>query len=348
MQRFKSIFQEIQTNSKASKINQISDTIIQVIKKQRLPAGTRLPSINEWKTMTGYARDTVIQSFDKLKREGIIESKHGMGYFTKTATITRKRNVFVLFDVIGTAYKEELHRGIIEGMANKVQPDFYFHHFNVKQFLALLNNAKGNFDYYVVMPFPDEKIKKALSEMDQQKLLLLDINSDFTNKDCSYLCQNFDSNMIKALLPALEQISSYKKFNLIFPENKNQPVEIKSAFTRFCTQHKIPYSIQSKLNSAAINKGELWFVMEDHDLVNLVKILFSKQWKIGSECGIISYNDFHYKEVVAGGITTLSIDFFKLGKKAGELMAGKDHVENIEETHLILRNSLTIRSDIDN
>jgi len=46
--------------------------------------------------------------------------------------------------------------------------------------------------------------------------------------------------------------------------------------------------------------------------------------KLGTELGIISYNDTSLKKVVGSGISTISTDFQKMGEQVVQLIQSKD------------------------
>jgi DNA-binding LacI/PurR family transcriptional regulator len=61
---------------------------------------------------------------------------------------------------------------------------------------------------------------------------------------------------------------------------------------------------------------------------------------LAKDVGIISYNDTLLKELVEGGITTISTDFNAMGKRLAEMILNKEQsqIENVND--LIIRNSL--------
>ena len=97
-------------------------------------------------------------------------------------------------------------------------------------------------------------------------------------------------------------------------------------------------SIFSKVNK--IIKGETYLVLDDNSLVNLVQQANGKNYQLGKDIGIISYNDTPLKSIVANGITTISTDFAMMGKTLADLIINKqkEHIEN--PCSLIRRSSL--------
>ena len=80
--------------------------------------------------------------------------------------------------------------------------------------------------------------------------------------------------------------------------------------------------------------------IDDRDMVKVIKLCREHQLQLGKHIGLITYNDTDVKEILEGGITTVAVDF----KKMGELTARKilDKVRDVEviSSQLILRSSL--------
>jgi DNA-binding LacI/PurR family transcriptional regulator len=88
-----------------------------------------------------------------------------------------------------------------------------------------------------------------------------------------------------------------------------------------------------------VNSGELYILVDDKDLVRMIKLCKSKQLVPGKDVGIISYNDSPFKEIIEGGITTISTDFNQMGQSVIEMIFDNKtrHLEN--PSKLIHRNS---------
>jgi len=60
----------------------------------------------------------------------------------------------------------------------------------------------------------------------------------------------------------------------------------------------------------------------------------------GSDIGIISLNDTMLKEIVLGGITTISTDFKKMGDRLAEMIMNKEKSQVRNPASLIKRFSV--------
>ncbi len=65
-----------------------------------------------------------------------------------------------------------------------------------------------------------------------------------------------------------------------------------------------------------------------------------KNLKLGSDFGIVSFNDTVLKEVVANGITTISTDFKMMGQTLARMIQEKSTEKIRNQSALIRRNSL--------
>lgn len=281
----------VSSQSDVPKYRQIVASVESGIQGGRLSKGEFLPSINEVAARHRLARETVVKAYGELKAKGLIDSRPGKGFFVATSHYSPTRNVFVLFDVLLTPYKEQLHDGIRAALQGQAKLDFCYHHHNPDVFGKLLDDAKGRYEYYVVMPFADPRVEAALGAFDQDRLLLLDIDVDYPGKRCSVIRQSHDSELERALTQGLKALRKYQGLTLVFPEDRFHPVVIKGAFRRFCRQHKIRGTVVEKLQEKDLRPRQAYLVIEDSDLVTLVKYLRANGLEAGRDIGIISYND---------------------------------------------------------
>ncbi|TNF43026.1 MAG: GntR family transcriptional regulator, partial [Bacteroidetes bacterium] len=118
------------------------------------------------------------------------------------------------------------------------------------------------------------------------------------------------------------------------------PVETVDAFRRFCKSNKIKHRVSDKFNEKHLKSGQLYMVIKDSELVEIIKAGLKQGFQLGKDFGVISYNDTPMKEIVEGGITVISTDFKKMGELAAEFVLNKQKLQEILPTSLIIRNSL--------
>jgi DNA-binding transcriptional regulator YhcF (GntR family) len=317
---------EINAKLKTPKYQQIINITLEKIKSNILKKGDILPSLNFIAQEYRVSKDTVVKAYNRLREMNIIGSQHGKFFYIKNEYIDYDKKVLLLFDILQT-YRENLYKGIINNIDNRVYLDFYFYNFNAPLFKRMIEDNLEGYDYFIVIPFPNTAIRKTIQKVDQKKLLILDraeeLDSleEFARRNCSIIYQNHNYELEKALDKGVDLINKYKKMTLVFPENIHAPEGIKDAFLRFTSK-------------------ELFLIITDNDLVNIIKASKKKNLEIGKDIGIISYNDAPLKEVVENGITVVSIDWYEMGVKTAKLINQPTKIQVLEPTNLIIRNSL--------
>lgn len=330
----------IDKKSKILKYQQIVNITLEKIKDGILKKGDILPSLNCIVREFSVSKDTVVKAYNILKEMNIVDSTHGKSFYIKNEYVDYDKKIFIFFDVLNTPYKENVYKGIMDNINGRIHLDFFFHNHNPILFKNILNENKENYDYFVVMPFPNIIVLETLQQFDQSKLLLLDIRVDYEGRNCSMISQSHNSELEKALFEGIDLINKYSRMTLVFPEDKHHPTVIKDAFLRFCRKNKIEFNIITSIQSDKVMKDCVYLIIEDDDLVNIIKASKLKKIKIGKDVGIISYNETSLKEVVENGITVVSTDFYEMGKKTAEHIIQGKKEEILLPTNLIIRKSL--------
>ncbi|KAA3616890.1 MAG: GntR family transcriptional regulator [Calditrichaeota bacterium] len=319
---------------------QIIKNIIENIHNNNLSIGDKLPSINSICKEFNLSRDTVVKSYDILKEKGIITAVHGKGFYINNSRSEIKTNVFVLFDAQHTSYKEELFKGMQEVVKDKASLDIYSHHYNPIFFRDLITKYRNDYEYYVIMPFKNKLVEESLKKLDPKKVLLLDIAISTKKTDYSSIFQSHDFGFENALGDALDSIRKYKKLFLVYPQEKHHPISTKNSFLKFCQQNGIEYQVEHDLDESLLQKNNAYFVIEDDDLVSLIKYCRKMNFKLGKDIGCLTYNDTPFKTILEGGITTVSIDFYQMGKLVGKQICRPVQINTVVPTYLFKRKSL--------
>ena len=108
----------------------------------------------------------------------------------------------------------------------------------------------------------------------------------------------------------------------------------------FCTHHNIQNEVIDTLTDRAISKGELYVLLDDKNLIRIIKRIKEEQLTLAEDIGIISYNDTLLKEIVEGGITTISTDFNLMGQRLAEMILNSEFAQIENPNSLIIRKSL--------
>ncbi|WP_149242277.1 GntR family transcriptional regulator [Dyadobacter sp. 32] len=314
---------DIEFKESAPKYMQIIKSLLLAIGKGKLKRGDKIPSINQLSEEYLLSRDTVEKAYKHLIRDGVLISVRGKGYFINRVDIETTVRILLVFNKISN-YKKQIYNAFVENLGRNVNVDLHIHHSNVNIFKNLIKNSLGEYDYYVIMPHFYDKAEEAIDVLKLipgEKLILLDKDVELNTKKHSSVFQNFEKDIVSALTEAIDLLKGYNKIILIFPTIILYPKEIIKGFRIFCIQqaleHEIIYDFQE--NSAVTNNAA-YVVIEENDLVNLIKKCREQQLTIGKDIGIISYNETPLKEILLDGITTISTDHEQMGKTAAQLI----------------------------
>ena len=84
----------------------------------------------------------------------------------------------------------------------------------------------------------------------------------------------------------------------------------------------------------------LYLFISDADLWPLLKDCQNQGLQIGEEVGILSFNDHVVKELVSGGITTISTDFNQMAITTAKNILDLSYSKKVIPTTMIDRKSL--------
>jgi len=327
----------INSQSAQPKYKQIVLSVEMAIAEKRLKRDEKLPSVNKVSLEFSISRDTVLLAYDELKKRGIIYAVLGKGYYVKSVEFTLEQRIFLLFDELN-AFKEDLYTSFLHHVNKNFQIDIFFHHFNLEMFKKLVNESKGNYSKYIIMPSNLEIPAEIIKSLPLNDTYVLDQTTEaFRGYPTVY--QDFVADMYDALMFGLDKIKKYDELILIFPGNK-EPVGMVTGFLKFCSENNCNHSVVATFEKDEIKKGSLFIIPSDRHLVNVIEQAKIQNLALGIDYGIISYNDTSLKKVVENGITTISTDFNEMGKILAEMINTnlKLHVKN--NSKLILRNSI--------
>lgn len=328
---------KIDPKSANPKYRQIIDSIYNSITNNGLKKGDKIPSINQICSEFGLSRDTVMVAFNELKAKGIILSHPGKGYYISTTEIHREEKIFVLFDEFN-AFKEDLYNSLINSLKGKGSVEIYFHHFNYKVFKDLILDSIGHYTSYVIMPATFDNTSYLISKLPKDKVYILDrLKPDLMHLPVVY--QDFEQDIYDAMHEGASLLKKYRKLIFVNPGGK-EPEERVKGFKKFCETNNFDCEVLKTLQGLKPELYQAYFLISDRDLVELVKMAKRYKLKLGKKFGIVSFNDTMLKEVVSGGITTISTDFKMMGKTLGGMVLNHENRKERNPSHLIVRKSL--------
>ncbi|MFI2743508.1 GntR family transcriptional regulator [Zhouia sp. PK063] len=340
----------INENSRIPKYQQIVDSIVDGISHGRLEIDQKIPSINEVSEEFYLSRDTVEKAYRILKEKKIITAVKGKGFYVARTALLAKKNILFLINK-PSSYKMRIYNSFVNKLGSDAHVDLSIYHCDVQIFLNLLNKYKNNYDYYVVMPHfktddlrhlsSNEKVLQALANIPKEKLLILDNKLQNNNDHFRMIFQDFENDLYQALLSSIAQLKKYKTLVLIYPTQVIYPYpkRILNGFKKFCIQYQFDYEILDEVYPEMDLKPlDAYVVIEENDLVNLVKQVRDQGFILGKSIGVLSYNDTPLKDLL--GISVVSTDFKKMGEKAAEMITKNNHEIVKNPFHVIHRNSI--------
>ncbi len=328
-------------NSRIPKYQQIVNSIIEDIENNHLVVGDKIPSINEISEEHYLSRDTVEKAYNQLKEKKIILSVKGKGYYVAKNVSLSKIRVLYLLNKLSN-YKLKTYNSFIDSMGTDAQVDLHIYHCDPKLLLNILNENLGAYDYYVLMPhFKDDKlthynydqeVMECLKKIPLDRLVIMDNQIKELGNKVSSIHQDFKNDIYHALCEGIFQLQHYEKLMLVYPSSTVYPYpkEILLGFKKFCADFEFDHEIlETVYPEMELQPRDVFVVIEENDLVNLVKQVREHDLVLGQDIGIISYNDTPLKELL--GITVISTDFKLMGETAAYMIKKnkKDSVKNV-------------------
>lgn len=340
----------IDSESRIPKYRQIVNSIMEDIKRGTLIVGQRIPSINEISEEYYLSRDTVEKAYAFLKEKKIIVSARGKGYYVSRTDLSSRTNVLFLLNKL-SPFKLQIFNSFVAAMGDHAQVDLSVYHGDARILLNSLNENTGRYDHYVLVPhfcenIPDQsadclEVIEALRRIPEDKLLIIDNYLPELKRNIAAVYQDFRMDIYEALQEGVDNLKSYRKLYLIFPRKTIYPffMDIVRGFRKFCADFNFECDVKDSISEDMnINEGDAFVVIEEPDLVKLIKLMRSRSLSPGAQVGVISYNDSPLKDLL--DITVITTDFQAMGETAAYMILRrkKDVVKNVFS--LIKRKSL--------
>ena len=341
---------KINESSRVPKYKQIVDSIINDISKGKLKIGEKIPSINELSESCYLSRDTVEKAYKQLKEQKVIISVKGKGYYTAKTDLISKVQIFFMINKL-SSYKMMIYNSFVKSIGMNGHVTLSVYHCEESIFTRTLERNLGAFDYYVIMPhFKNEDLNhvsttntvvEMIEKIPKDKLIILDNNKLDIKGNYGAVYQDFQEDIYEALKKGVEKLKKYDKLVLVYP-NKSvypYPLRIVHGFRKFCSKFNFDFEILNEIyDDMDLDSKDAYVIIEENDLVNLVRQVRKKNLVMGKDIGIISYNDTPLKDLL--GINVVSTHFKAMGETAAYLITNnkKEKVKNVFE--YIERNSI--------
>lgn len=328
--------------SATPKYQQLANSIIKAVNAGKIAKDDILPSINELSFEFEISRDTAEKGYKHLKQLGVLGSFPGKGYFIKNIEVNHHLKIFLLFNKL-SAHKKIIYDAIVSPLRDRAVIDFYIYNNDYSLFRRLLERKGDDYTHYVIIPhFQEggENVHEIINKIDKKRLILLDKLVPGVTGEYGAVYENFKKDIYLALEQALPSLRKYHTLKIIFPENTYFPKEIVEGFYKFCHEHEFCPKVVHDIRYEPINTCEAFINLMEDDLVILIERILASNLLVGTNVGVISYNETPLKKIILNGITTISTDFLMMGEKTAHLILERS-TEHIEiPFYLTLRTSL--------
>ena len=325
---------ELKFTQQISKVKQLADAISEAISNNEYPEGEPLPSINRLSKMYNVSRDTVFKAFGELKRKGVVDSTPTKGYYVCNGI----NKILLLLDIY-SPYKCELHQALTQNLPLNYKIDLYFHDYNEEKFNKIILDSVGRYNAYLIMNYCNDRYSEILDELDANKVMLLDFGK-FEKERYAYVCQGFDSTLYDCLSDGVELFRKYKKLVFVYPDKTEHPSSCIPYFEQFCRDFRMDYEIVPVVGEEKIEAGTALLIVKHADLIDVVKTVRRKRYRLGKEVGVVVFNDEPMLEIIDNGIAAISTDFRRMGEVAAGFIRTKKKIQTYIPTTLIKRPSL--------
>ena len=334
---------QIGLENQVPKYTQVVNAVTDAIRKGHLKKGQKIYSINELSDEYLISRVTVEKAYNILKEQGTIIPVKGKGFYINKVDIDAPVRILLLFNKISN-YKKQIYTSFLKTIGRNAVVDLKIHHFNVQILRSFVENNLHEYDYIILMPYFYEHIEEAVNiikTIPPNKLMILDRRIPFLTPGCGCVYQDFENDIIDALDEGLDLLKKYSKLYFVHSNMIPYPPEMARGFRKFCMQNSFKNELIGEVNAnTEVKKGDAFIVIEETDLSNLIKNCRIRNLKIGTDVGIVSYNETPLKEVLLDGITVISTDHDKMGELAANLILNKSKDSIKNPFVFIRRNSL--------
>ena len=322
---------KIDSSLKHSIYKQIVDEIERGARDGSLAPGDMLPSMNVLASSHDISRETVKKAYGLLVDKGIIEPRHGKGFYVKDLSKTAKTEILVLFDKL-SVYKQILFNAFAEQLGPGMEITILNHDQNPDLLEYYLDNQLDRFDYYVVAPhfsLDDEtqrRVNVLLSRIPVRKLILLDKLQTGLKGNFGAVYQDFENDIKEGLEEGILAHPGMSHLRVITLPTSMYGAQIRKGIESFTRHHSIWAEFLDSVPDN-IAPGDTFLILNsqlDAGLVDLARKIAQKDLVIGKDVFIISYNEFDTAELVLGGLTTVSTDFPAMGRIAANMIMSRE------------------------
>ena len=300
--------EQIKTSTYLPKYQKVYHYILDKIKNNDWESGSKLPSIIELSIELDLSKDTISKAYQELLENKIIKSVPRRGYFVNKDLKTEFKSKVLLIISDVTFENKSIYDELLEKLKNKAEL-FTYCCFDNNGIMDFLRNSSRDFDYFILSPF-NAQINCDLHQIVDLIPFNKQLYINYKNDDHHLFDLDILGDEIFSILrPYKDRINSYNRFNLVLPENHNFYYQTIKGFQKFCDCYQLDYSLLDGIVPEEIFQNEIYFVLDNDELFELVKVSRKKQLEFGYDIGVLSLNENPYKEFIANGISTIQFNF---------------------------------------
>ena len=331
---------KVDDSSKELKSKQFEDFLLDVIREKKILVGAKLPSVSQASQHFGGTRDTFLVSYNALQQRAVVVSRPGKGYYVASYRTKSILKIFLLFDAMNQ-YKETLYRSFVQHLGRNYEIDIAFHYYNEKLFRSLIEDNRSEYGYFVLMPHFNTDVTDAIRLLPPSRVLLLDAFPQGLGEEYAAVYQNFAEDVYAGLKSLLDKLRTYESLDVVYNgQFQFIPDSLVTGMKRFSEDFKIPLHIYRGFAFSKIEKGKCYMAISDRDLAGIIKAMWKKNFKIGRDMGLLSYDDTPLKEVLLGGVTTITTDFEWMGEQAASLIKRRKIKQIHNLSRVMFRNTV--------
>lgn len=338
---------KIEADSAVPVYKQLLSSFEEQLKSQQLGNGDFLPSMNVLSRELGISKETVKKAYSILREMNYIDSSHGKGFYVNVTKNVNSK-VLVIFDKL-SAYKLLTYQALKDTLGGTADINIILHDQDIDVFTQMVDTNLNNYDFFIISanfklekPIQD-KLVQILKRIPNRKLLLLDKLVNQLPGNFGAVYQDFENDVYDALSEKSKLITKYEKVNVICSPNSLYYTLISKGIQKFCKEHQLKFACFTDFDAENIRSNEIYVVLNrqlDEELFSILKMVKQKNYLLGADIGVISYNESPINEFILDGLTVLSTDFKEMGALAGEMIKSKLLQKIRNKFELIVRKTL--------
>lgn len=338
---------KVDTKSRTPLYLQVIFGIEDAIRTGALKTGEAIPSMNELSQATDISMETVKKAYNILKDKGLLEATQGKGYFVASKDPDAPKRILLLFDKM-SSFKLDLYRSFVENLNVKSDITIHLHNQDIEFFEALVGASADKYDYYLVTPnfkrgTSPQRIRKAIGKIPNKKLILLDKEVPGLTGNIGSVTQDFENDPYDGLKSAAASLRKYKDVKVLCSASALFADIILKGVTRFFDEQGIAFRTYHEFTPGMVTPGTAFLVLGgqiDTEHLGILREVRDRGLELGTDVGLLVYNNSPLYEFISGGLSCLSTDFIAMGRHAAEMINSGRPYKMHNEFDFVKRNSL--------